>query len=285
MFRYQKNMNLPIFLILTFVFVGCSTVPHHQGVIKILNEDPMKPTINVVVAGQEKTLTLDSGANIPFLRPLTKKSASKSVESNASSIDVFGQTVDKVTVEKVKFNIGPIEIDDVTTRFSEELHSEGLPLKLIESSQMIFDFAKSEITLGQEANFCEPKAQFRSSKGLNFVRIRIGEVKHWMLWDTGASTSILQESLVKIHGLSPSKEMSLTITSPHNKAVSTPTRLFETQITIAGQKEDFYFITRDLGKTMALVNKDAEGILGYNFIKKYKWFFDFNNKTYCMVKN
>lgn len=277
----MKRLALSSLLI---ILSACSNVPHRQGVIKLRSDYPLQPHINALVDGQEKTLVLDSGANVPFLRPSVNEPDRSKSTTPKSVVDVFGQTVHSVTIKYLNFKIGSIETNDVKTRISEELKSEGLPLKLIESSQMIFDFPKLEIRLGEQSTFCEPKAKFRSYKGLNYVRIRVGEDKYWLLWDTGASGSVLQQTLAKKYGWKPTLEMDLSINSPHRTEDPSNTGLFKTPIKIAGQNEDLYFITRDMSKTLAVLNDDANGVLGYNFIKRYKWFFDFNKKTYCFAK-
>jgi hypothetical protein len=283
--RYLGRMKYLLLLCLAPPFVACSTFPQREGVIKLQHGSSATPLINVQVDGQDRIVTLDSGTNILFLKPLSTALNLDSKTSEINSADVFGPKVKSFSVAKVDFKVGPLELRNIRTHFSSGLNFEAIPLSLIKSAQMIFDFPKSEIKMGEAAIFCEPKSQFQNVKGFTYVRISIGEEKHWLLWDTGATTSVLQESLEKKYGWTPSKEMAVNINSPAQKEPLSPTKFFVASIQIAGHDEDLYFITRDLTKVLAAINKNSDGILGYNFIRKYKWYFDFDKGKYCFAKN
>ena len=205
----------------------------------------------------------------------------KEITSPSDGVEFSGPTKNNGHLI-ANFDIGNLETQKHDATLSYSFRRNVLPLKSILSSKMIFDFKSGKITLGERASFCKPTRKLRyNSRGFR-VAGSISGTRVWLYWDTGSTGSILDENWVKKVKLKTYIGPNVQLVSGSQKQKAQISSYFIAENFFRSSSDKIYFVVAPINKiTSGLTN--TFGILGYNFIKKYKWYFDLEVKKYCFV--
>lgn len=258
--------------------MACTSIPHKEGVVDLI-VDSKSPYVDGTIGGEKRRFLFDSGANQAFIKKLPAVIKESDLQSGPWQITAQGWSDDK-KIFNAFFRLGDLVFPSVRTLYSTNHKFEAIPMTMLFSDHLIVDFKANKIIMGQKADFCQATEKFKMNYDAILMDVKIGDSSTQVVWDTGAQASFFHRPWLDEKNFTSYYRSDIETVLPDAR-VKQSAAFYKTTIVIGGQKLPFDFLGMKLDDSFLGLGSDLKGILGFDFIKNKRWYFDMNNKLFC----
>lgn len=266
--------------LLCLFLVGCASgIPQRRGVIPLDMSDPARPWVQASVQGVQRKMLLDSGAHSSVL--IEAPSGSGSLQPAGERFNIHGSSRPLGEID-LELQLG--DMDKRMARFTieERIKYEILGLPEFISQRMTFNFEKKQIELGPQQNHCTPQYGFELRRRYIMIPIKRKTGEHLLVWDTGASNSIVDKDWAKRVRLPQNMEKPYRVLNSFGQQGELQNKSYTLEMKFGVSPVKVQAAAGDLKLLQTRLTPKLRGILGYDVIKHFNWTFDFERELFCV---